>query len=660
MLLIFKRWGMFLALLASLQAGLLRGGETRKPNVVFILADDLGWSDSQLHGTTDYYRTPHLLRLADRGKTFTRAYAASPLCSPTRASILTGLHPARLGLTTPSCHLPQVILKASQGKRVNGNMPSCPNLSVSRLDTQYWTLGKAFRKAGYATGHFGKWHLGHSPYSPLEHGFDLDVPHWPGPGPAGSYVAPWKFPDFDPDTPREHIEDRMAREAVQFIEKHREQPFFLNYWMFSVHAPFDAKPERIEKYRKRLRPESLQRSPTYAAMVESMDDAVGTLLDALEKNDLLQNTLIVFFSDNGGNMYNQVDGVPATSNAPLRGGKATLFEGGIRVPCIVSWPGKIKPGSRTDRLIQSVDFFPTLAECIDLPVPRSLGMDGESFAASLGVAAKATGEGPRSIFTYFPHQPRVPDWLPPAATVHQDHWKLVRVFHGATQGAHRHMLFDLKNDLSETSDQSQQHPEVVARLSQELDRFLQETDAVQPAKNPDFDFASYDFSQEGRAALKMTGKKGAQRKQPSGAGRSPVGRSVAGWQPDHQVRLVAEADRLVIHSSGKDPHLSRSLVKPLPPGKYVVRLSMSSKGGGSGQFFWEEVGVAPKFHRDRSQIFKLVHDGQVHDYRIEIEPGRAVSAIRLDPGRQAGRISIHEFSIHGGNSETWDLLKGKR
>ncbi len=254
---------------------------TRKPNVLLILADDLGWSDTTLFGTTTLYKTPNVERLAQRGMTFSRAYSSSPLCSPTRASIMTGLSPARHGITAPNCHTPKVILSAIP--RASGSPKQYATLpdSVTRLKTEYYTLAEMFRDQGYATGHFGKWHLGPEPYSPLQHGFDVDVPHFSGPGPAGSYVAPWKFPDFDhdPAIPNQHIEDRMAQEASSFIEQHANQPFFLNYWMFSVHAPFNAKPELVDKYRKVVDPNDPQHCPTYAAMIESMDDAIGKLLD---------------------------------------------------------------------------------------------------------------------------------------------------------------------------------------------------------------------------------------------------------------------------------------------------------------------------------------------------------------------------------------------
>ena len=337
----------------------------KQPNVVIILADDLGWSDTTLYGTTKYYQTPNIERLAKRGMTFTRAYSASPLCSPTRSALLTGLSPARTGITTPNCHLPQVVLEATTGKKAPPDQKAIMPDPPTRLKPEYRTLAETLKDAGYATGHFGKWHLGSEPYSPLQQGFDVDVPHHPGPSPAGSFVAPWKFANFKEKTPGEHIEDRMADEAVAWMEKNKDRPFYLNYWMFSVHAPFDAKKANIEKHRGRVNPADPQHSPTYAAMVESMDDAIGTLLDALDRLQIADNTIIIFTSDNGGNMYNEIDGTTPTSNAPLRGGKATMFEGGTRVPGVIVWPGITAAGSRSDAIIQSEDYYPTLLEGLE-------------------------------------------------------------------------------------------------------------------------------------------------------------------------------------------------------------------------------------------------------------------------------------------------------
>jgi arylsulfatase A-like enzyme len=474
------------------------------PNVVFFLADDLGWSDTTLYGNTKFYQTPNLERLAKRGMTFTQAYSASPLCSPTRAAVLTGLSPARTGITTPNCHLPAVVLQATPGKASPPNKHSLMPTPVTRLKTDYPTLPKALKAAGYATAHFGKWHLGAEPYSPLEHGFDTDIPHWHGPSPAGSFVAPWKFPHFKEKSQGEHLEDRMAAEAVAWIEQHKDRPFFLNYWQFSVHAPFDAKKELIEKHRARVDPADPQRSPTYAAMVESMDDAVGTLLDALDRLKLNENTIIIFTSDNGGNMYDEIDGTTPTSNAPLRGGKGTMFEGGTRVPCVVAWPGITPAGSQQDTVVQSEDFFPTLLAGLNLgPVPGQI-FDGENVLAAF--KGESLERGPS--FHYFPHDPGVPDWLPPAVSVRQGEWKLIRVFHAGQAAAHRYLLYDLSEDISETRNLATENPALVRELDALIEGYLERTGAVVPLPNPKFDPLKYQPELEGKQQPKGKAKKG--------------------------------------------------------------------------------------------------------------------------------------------------------
>lgn len=468
------------------------------PNVVFILVDDLGYSDTTLFGTTDFYRTPNVQRLAARGMTFDRSYSSSPLCSPTRASILTGTSPARHGITSPTCHLPKLVLRPTVAKSAARNQKAIMPSSVTRLNTDYYTMAEMFRDNGYATGHFGKWHLGTDPYSPLQHGFDVDIPHWSGPGPAGSFVAPWRFPDFDPRTPNEHIEDRMADEAVDFIQANRNKPFFLNYWMFSVHAPFDGKPDLIEKYSQTADPDDPQHCPVYAAMIESMDDAIGTLIDAIDAAGLTENTIFVLASDNGGNMYNSVDGVVVTSNAPLRGGKATMYEGGVRGPAIVVVPGVVQAGSTSDEVIQSSDFYPTMLDLLDIaPQPDQI-FDG----ITLTPALKGGSLNREAIFTYFPHMPKIPEWLPPSVSVHAGDYKLIRLFHQGDQGEHQYRLYNLVDDVAEQNDLSGEMPDLVVKLDEMIEVFLKDTGAVVPGINPKFDPAKYDPSTIGVGKLK--------------------------------------------------------------------------------------------------------------------------------------------------------------
>ena len=473
-----------------------------KLNVVFVLADDLGWADVTINGHTKFYQTPNLERLAKRGMTFARAYSASPLCSPTRSAILTGLSPARTGITTPSGHVGKAQLTVEVAAKAGANSATLNVSSVNRLKPEYRTLPEALKDAGYATGHFGKGHLGPSPYSPLEHGFDVDVPHFNGPGPK-KFVGPWEYGKFKSEPANEHIEDRMAREAAAFIATNKARPFFLNYWMFSVHAPFDAKPALIEKHKARATPNDPQRSPTYAAMIESMDDAVGALLDALEKNGVLDRTVIIFTSDNGGNMYNEVDSTTPTSNAPLRGGKATMYEGGTRVPCVIAWPGVTAPGTRTAAVVQSEDYFPTLLDGLSLTKTDGQTFDGRSVLPAL--RGEAFERGP--VFQFFPHSPSVPEWMPPSVSVHDGDWKLIRLFHAGEKAAHRYKLFNLATDLGEKNDLAAAQPKRVKELDALIERFLTETKAVVPKPNPAFDSPKYDLAAEGKQKPKATKQK---------------------------------------------------------------------------------------------------------------------------------------------------------
>ena len=483
----------FLALLLAPLAALAAD----KPNVIFILADDLGAHDLGCFGST-FYETPNIDRLAKRGTRFTQAYAASPLCSPTRSSILVGQYPARTGITAPVCHINPIYLNKELTKEGPNARLLVAN-SVSRLKTEYFTLAEALKEAGYSTAHFGKWHLGHNlkpeeRYEPKDQGFDSDFPHTPNaPGPGGGYLAPWKFikdPTITDDV-GVNIEDRMSKEAAKYIAAHKDKPFYLNYWAFSVHSPWNARPDYIEHFKAKADPTNPQHNALYAAMVKSLDDGIGRILQAVDDAGIADNTIIVFYSDNGGYAYppkkTDPEGyadIPATSNLPLRSGKASLYEGGTREPFIFAWPGKAKAGATSDILFQTVDFYPTLLSFVGLKPHDGIKLDGHDQSKAL-----LGGESPRDrVFCHFPHgtatRDSVMDGFYAGTYVRKGDWKLIRFYARNDDGTDDLELYDLKNDLGERHNLAKEKPELVKELNGLITDFLKDTEAVIPKLNP--------------------------------------------------------------------------------------------------------------------------------------------------------------------------------
>ncbi len=474
-----------------------------KPNIVLILADDLGAHDVGCFGST-YHQTPHIDALARRGVKFTQAYAASPLCSPTRSSILAGVYPARSGITAPVCHEPQIRLEKSLSKP-SPAMRAVNAESLTRLKPEYFTLAESLHEAGYATAHFGKWHLGYdiSPndhYEPKDQGFDLDFPHTPGiPGPGGGYLAPWKFIKDKSVTgkPGEHIENRMSEEAAKFIRTHKDKPFFVNYWAYSVHSPWNARLDYISEFQKTADPKNPQHNPLYAAMVHSLDDGVGNLLKAIDDAGVADNTIILFFSDNGGWAYppktTDPEGfadMPATSNLPQRSGKASLYDGGTREPCIIVWPGKTKPGTTNDSLFQSTDIYPTLLAMCGIKPHADVKLDGFDQSRTLLGEPSARDR----VFCHFPHgtpgqAEHIPGFLP-GTYVRKGDWKLIRFFADNDDGSDRFELYDVRHDEGESKNLASEKPELVSELNGLITGFLKDTEAVVPVRNPKFNSAA--------------------------------------------------------------------------------------------------------------------------------------------------------------------------
>ena len=453
------------------------GSTYKKPNIVLILVDDLGWIDTGCYGSK-YYETPNIDKLAAEGMRFTDAYAACAVCSPTRAAVMTGRYPARLGVT-------DWIRARFQGGKIPENKKNpteyvggknkkllCPpNALWMELDEI--TIAEALKPAGYTSCHIGKWHLGADDWYPDRQGFDFNVGGCDF-GQPPDYFDPYSrkgqgtIPTLEPRHKGEYLTDRESDEAVKFIHNHKDKPFFLYMAHYAVHTPIQAKKELIEKY-KAKQPTN-QKNPTYAAMVESVDDAVGRICSALNELDLAENTIIFFTSDNGGLLG-------PTNNAPLRSGKGFPYEGGIREPLIVRWPKVIKPGTVSHEPVTSVDYFPTICQAAGVPLPNDRDIDGVSLLDHL----KSNGTRELNRHALYWHFPHYRGNIVPYSIIREGSFKLIKRYEGKP-----FELFNLNVDLSEENDLSVILPTKVRRLDAKLRRWLRLTGAKMPKPNPDY------------------------------------------------------------------------------------------------------------------------------------------------------------------------------
>jgi len=458
-----KRIILAMSTLASVLPQAVPSVAAAKPNIVFILIDDMGGADVGCFGSK-YHETPNIDRLASQGMRFTDGYAACAVCSPTRASILTGKYPARLHLTD---------WIAGEGNRPSQKL-KIPDWRMY-LPLEETTVAKALKAAGYATASIGKWHLGGPEYYPEHHGFDLNIAgtHF---GHPASYFWPYKGKSHtvaglqDRGKEGEYLNDRLTDEAVKFIEQSKDRPFFLYFAHYAVHMPLMAKPELLAKYKAKT-PPGEQKNATYAAMVESVDDSVGRIMNTVETLGIASNTVIVFMSDNGG-LWPQ-----ATCNAPLRAGKGYPYEGGIREPLIIKWPGATPPGSTCSVPVSSIDFHPTLLEMAGVAQPGTV--DGVSLVPLL----KQTGAIRReALYWHYPHYwGGVPSRVRPYGVVRAGDWKLIEFYEDM-----RVELYNLKEDVSEAHDLATDKPEKAAELRAMLHTWRESVGAQMPTPNPAF------------------------------------------------------------------------------------------------------------------------------------------------------------------------------
>lgn len=436
------------------------------PNVIVILVDDMGQTDLSCYGSK-FYETPHVDQLAKDGVRFANGYSACTVCSPTRAALLTGKYPARLHLTDwIAGHVrPKAKLQIPDWRKF--------------LPFEEITLAEQFKAAGYATASIGKWHLtpalkeGDEAYYPEKHGFDLNVGGYAR-GQPPSYHAPYKIPTLTEGPKGEFLTDREAAEAVKFIEANKEKPFFLYLPHYAVHTPLGGKPDVIAKYQAKVAklPDLKQKNATYAALVESVDDSLGTIRAALKRLKLDENTIIVFTADNGGLL-------PVTDNSPFRVGKGSAYEGGVRVPLIIHAPGVTKAGTVDQTPAMTIDLYPTVLELAGVKPLQSL-VDGISLAPLLKSGAKPDRA---EIFWHYPHYH--PGGATPYSAVRSGDFRLVHFYEDG-----RDELYDLANDVGETKDLASAQPALAKTLRTRLDAWLKSVDAQLPTKNPDYDPAA--------------------------------------------------------------------------------------------------------------------------------------------------------------------------
>lgn len=465
----------------------------QKPNILFILIDDLGQRDLSCYGST-FYETPRIDSLARDGMRFSDAYAACPVCSPTRASLLTGRYPATIGVTN--------YIDAS-----NHHHPSVGKL----IDVPYFkelprtecTISRVLHDAGYVTWHVGKWHLGGAASYPEKHGFDVNIGGCEMGHPHAGYFSPFRIPNLEESTEEGvYLTDYLTDKAVELIEDNAQTdtPFFLNMWYYSVHTPIQAKADRIERYRlkaqrmgidqvepfqigsyfpteekqnERIVRRVVQSDPAYAAMIDSLDENVGRLLDAIARSGQAENTIVVFTSDNGG--LATAEGAP-TSNYPLSEGKGWMYEGGTREPLLVRWPSVVSPGSESSAVVTSPDFFPTLLSAVEVDHPAYVKLDGCDFSSALRGEAYTR---PLPAFWHYPHYGN--QGGTPGASIRHGNWKLIEFYEDDHQE-----LFDLETDPGEMINRVNTDPSIATELSGALHQWQAETHALRPTRNPDF------------------------------------------------------------------------------------------------------------------------------------------------------------------------------
>ena len=450
----------------------------KQTNFLFFLVDDMGWADIGANGST-FHETPHIDRLAKSGMRFTQGYAAGSVCSPTRASIMTGKHPVRVDITD---WIPG-----------QSNRPTNPLLHPEdrhSLPLEEVTLAEALKQHGYQTFFAGKWHLGNEGEWPTDQGFDINIGGHHKGSPPGGYYAPWTNPTLKAKRKGEYLTERLTEESAKFLEsRDKAKPFLLYLSYYNIHTPIQPYKKRIDHYKSKAeksytgptpfevehdgKTRTRQDNPALASMVAAVDDSVGALLDKLEELKLDDNTVVIFFSDNGG--LSTLGRIGPGCNLPLRAGKGWLYEGGIREPTLIRAPGVTQPGSVSNKPMISMDFFPTMLDLAGLPLQPKLHVDGRSLLSQL----KGNDTGQRTLHWHYPHY-HGSAWKP-GASIRDGDWKLIEFYHYKN-----FELYNLAKDPGERTNLAKRNPSKAAELRAKLSAWQKQMKAKMPMPNPNY------------------------------------------------------------------------------------------------------------------------------------------------------------------------------
>lgn len=637
-----------------------QAASARQPNVILFLVDDMGWTDGGVFGS-DYYETPNIDAFAKQSMRFTDAYA-HPLCSPSRASIMTGQEESRHGILSAHGHLEPEPWGAQKYQAATPRDEFLLTKSRQNLDPNATTLAEAFLEAGYRTAHMGKWHLGLTQeHWPDKHGFEVTFHSAPDPGPPGStYFSPHGVQPEGHPGPRtrvgnitdgpdgEHIDDRLGTEAIKYITKHKNESFYLNLWMYDCHGPWEAKLDYIKYFAAKESNPGGHSNPVYAAMLKTMDDNFGRVMTALDDLGIADNTIVIFFSDNGGNIhsmgaaeqkkhlanpksrahgytkiYNDFAGIQnPTKNLWLRGGKAKLYEGGERVPLMVRWPGQVPAGSISDAIINNIDLYPTLLELTGQEEPDNHIIDGTSFA---NVLLKGQEGANKTSVSYFPYHGggisvRVGDWK-----MIQRYSRKPDSYDGLVE------LFNLKDDLGETQNLASAMPEKVAEFSKLIDAHFEKTGGLAPMRNPDY--------------------------QPQAASPNKSADPSRGLVPK-QSTISLNGGALHVTPTGRVPFLGTAQVKAPGPLTLHLRARSTEGTGVTGRVQWRESHQTEFPEKTQFVSYEIPEGKTWHDIRVDVPVAKESALLRIHlAGGKAMEIQSIRWTAKGNTIKAWDFAK---